>query len=405
MVGSLALGYFDNGKLVYAGRVGSGFSASVAEDLWRRLDAIRLDAPALATPPPAEARRGVRWTKPSLVAEVELRGWTADGIVRHAVFKGLRQDKQAADVAAERPAMRQKSPKTAKAAKSPKAATALPVALTHPDRVLWPDVGVTKQGLAEFYAEIWPWIEPHVVGRPLSLVRCPGGIAQTCFFQKHAWAGIGEHVLRSRDPEGGEELLAIENVEGLLSLTQASVLEIHVWGARLDNIEKPDGLTFDLDPAPEVGWEDVASAAVEVRDRLQRLGLDSFVKTTGGKGLHVFAPLQPHADWAAVKDFAHRLAMAMAKDSPQRYLAVASKSARRRRIFVDYLRNGRGATAVVAYSARARAGAPVSTPLAWDELGPEMRPDRFGVLNLLNRLAHIDDPWRDMRKAARRLPT
>jgi bifunctional non-homologous end joining protein LigD len=162
---------------------------------------------------------------------------------------------------------------------------------------------------------------------------------------------------------------------------------------------------LDLDPAPEVGWEDVASAAVEVRDRLQCLGLDSFVKTTGGKGLHVFAPLQPHADWAAVKDFAHGLAVAMAKDSPQRYLAVASKSARRRRIFVDYLRNGRGATAVVAYSARARAGAPVSTPLAWDELGPEMRSDRFGVLNLLNRLAHIDDPWRDMRKAARRLPT
>jgi bifunctional non-homologous end joining protein LigD len=400
VVGSLVLGYYDKGKLIYAGRVGSGFSTSVAEDLWRRLDALRLDAPALAAPPPTDVRRNVRWTKPSLVAEVELRGWTADGIVRHAVFKGLRQDKHAADVAPEKPAMRAKT----KTPKGAKAAATLPVALTHPDRVLWPDVGVTKQGLAEFYAEIWPWIAPHVVDRPLALVRCPGGISDTCFFQKHAWAGISEHIVRGRDPEGGEELLAIKDVAGLVSLTQASVLEIHVWGAKLDNIEKPDGITFDLDPAPEVEWGDVVGAAFEVRDRLKRLGLDSFVKTTGGKGLHVFAPLEPHADWAAVKDFAHRLAVAMAKDSPQRYLAIASKTARRRRIFVDYLRNGRGATAVVAYSARARPGATVSTPLAWDELGPEMRPDRFSVLNLLHRLAHIADPWRDMRKRARRLP-
>jgi bifunctional non-homologous end joining protein LigD len=395
VVGSLVLGYYDKGKLVYAGRVGSGFSTSVAEDLWRRLEAIRLDAPALNAPPPPEARRNVRWTKPSLVAEVELRGWTADGIVRHAVFKGLRQDKQAADVAPEKPAM---SPK------GTPALTALPVPLTHPDRVLWPDVGVTKQGLAEFYTEIWPWIAPHVVDRPLALVRCPGGIADKCFFQKHAWAGIGEHVIRASDPESGEELLAIRDVEGLVSLTQASVLEIHVWGAKLDTIEKPDGITFDLDPAPEVDWRDVVGAAFEVRDRLKGLGLDSFVKTTGGKGLHVFTPLKPHADWAAVKDFAHRLAVAMAKDSPQRYLATASKTARRRRIFIDYLRNGRGATAVAAYSARARPGAAVATPLAWEELGPEMHSDRFSVLNLLNRLAHIDDPWKDMRKAARRLP-
>ena len=158
----------------------------------------------------------------------------------------------------------------------------------------------------------------------------PAASRRRCFFQKHAWAGISEHVIRGRDPEGGEELLAIKNLEGLLSLVQASVLEIHVWGAKLDNIEKPDGITFDLDPDAEVGWTDVVGAAFEVRDRLKRLGLDSFVKTTGGKGLHVFAPLKPHADWAAVKDFAHSLAVAMAKDSPQRYLAIASKTARRR---------------------------------------------------------------------------
>jgi len=392
-IGSLVLGYPKNGKLLYAGRVGSGFSSSVAEDLWRRLDPIRLAAPPLEASPPADVRRNVRWTRPTLVAEVELRGWTDDGIVRHAVFKGLRHDKQAADVAPEKPAMKAKGK------------TALLHPFTHPDRVLWPDAGVTKQGLAEFYTEIWPWITPHVADRPLALVRCPGGVEQGCFFQKHAWAGIGEHVVRDTDPEGGEELLAIRDVEGLMSLTQASVLEIHVWGAKLDDIEKPDGITFDLDPAPEIAWTDLAAAAAEVRDRLKDLGLASFVKTTGGKGLHVFAPLKPAAGWPAVKDFAHKLAVAMAKDSPQRYLAIASKKARSNRIFIDYLRNGRGATAVCAYSARARAGAAVSTPLAWDELGPEMRPDRFTVLNVLNRLAHIDDPWKDLRKRARRLPS
>lgn len=392
-IGSLVLGYPRNGELVYAGRVGSGFSASVADELWRRLESIRLAAPPLEAPPPPDVRRNVRWTKPSLVAEVELRGWTADGILRHAVFKGLRQDKDAVDVAPEKPTMKAKG------------TTALPVPLTHPDRVLWADAGVTKQGLAEFYMEIWPWIAPHVVDRPLALVRCPGGVEAGCFFQKHAWAGIDEHVIRGSDPEGGEELLAIRDVAGLVSLTQAAVLEIHVWGTRLDNIEKPDGITFDLDPAPEIAWADLAGAAIEVRDRLKDLGLASFLKTTGGKGLHVYAPLKPAADWAAVKDFAHRLAVAMAKDSPQRYLATASKKARRNRIFIDYLRNGRGATAVCAYSARARAGATVSTPLDWNELGPEMRSDRFTVLNVLNRLAHIDDPWKDVRKRARRLPS
>ncbi len=392
-VGSLVLGYFDKRKLVYAGRVGSGFSTAAADDLWRRLEAIRIEAPDLATLPPPEMRRNVRWAKPLLVAEVEMRGWTGDGILRHAVFKGLRHDKQVADVAPEKPAVKAKGP------------AAFPLPLTHPDRVLWPDVGVTKQGLAEFYSEIWPAIAPHVVDRPLALVRCPGGIEEGCFFQKHAWAGIGEYIARSRDPDGGEELLTIKKLEGLIALVQASVLEIHVWGAKLGSIEMPDGITFDLDPDPEVAWTEVVSGAFEVRDRLKELGLASFVKTTGGKGLHVFAPLKPHADWATVKDFSHAVAGAMAKDSPQRYLAKASKAARRRRIFVDYLRNGRGATAVAAYSARARAGAPVSTPLGWDELGPEMRPDRFTVLNLLHRLSNIDDPWRDVRKMARRLPS
>jgi bifunctional non-homologous end joining protein LigD len=390
-VGSLVLGYYRKGLLEYAGRVGSGFSNRVAEDLWRRLEAIRVDAPLLDKPPPADVRRNVRWTKPLLVANVEMRGWTADGIARHAVFKGLRQDKPAADIVRERTASKATG------------ASPLPVPLTHPDRVLWSDVGVTKQGLAEFYAEIWKWISPYVVGRPLALVRCPSGVDGGCFFQKHAWAGSGEHILRSRDPESGEELLAIKDLRGLISLVQASVLEIHVWGAKLADLERPDGITFDLDPDAEVAWPDVAAAALEVRDRLKEEGLGSFLKTTGGKGLHVYAPLKPAADWDAVKEFAHKLARSMAADSPQKYLATASKKARRGRIFIDYLRNGRGATAVAAYSTRARPGASVSTPLAWEELGPEMRSDRFTIANLLHRLAHLDDPWRDLRKKARGL--
>jgi bifunctional non-homologous end joining protein LigD len=392
-IGSLVLAAAEpKGNLRYAGRVGSGYSSAVAEDLWRRLEPLRIAAPPLDQAPPAEVRRNVRWVKPALVAEVEFRGWTADGIVRHAVFKGLRPEKDTADVV------------TPKTAGRRKAAPELPVTLTHPDRVLWPAAGVTKQGLAEFYAEIWPWIVPYVANRPLALVRCPGGVDETCFFQKHAWAGISEHVRRSRDPEDSEEILTINGVEGLLSLVQASVLEIHVWGATLDDIDKPDGITFDLDPAPEVEWADVVTAALEVRSRLKQAGLEGFVKTTGGKGLHVYAPLKPHADWAAVKDFAHRLAKAMASDSPAKYLAMASKEARRGRIFVDYLRNGRGATAVAAYSTRARAEATVSTPLAWEELGPEMRSGRFTVGNLLNRLTHLTDPWKDLRNRARRLP-
>lgn len=385
----------DKGKLRYAGRVGSGYSSAVAEDLWRRLEPLRVPAPPLDTPPPAEVRRNVRWVRPTLVAEVELRGWTADGIVRHAVFKGLRPDKEAADVV---------QLKRAGNGRSTTPAPPLPVTLTHPDRMLWPAAGVTKQGLAEFYAEIWPWIAPHIVNRPLALVRCPGGVDETCFFQKHAFAGMSDQVARSRDPEDDEEILAVSNLEGLLSLVQASVLEIHVWGATLDTIDTPDGITFDLDPAPDVEWPDVVAGALEVRDRLKHLRLDSFVKTTGGKGLHVYAPLKPHADWATVKEFAHKLARSMAADSPARYLAIASKEARRGRIFVDYLRNGRGATAIAAYSTRARAEATVATPLDWDELGPEMRSGRFTVGNLLNRLAHISDPWKDLRKRARRLP-
>jgi bifunctional non-homologous end joining protein LigD len=393
-VGSLVLGYYRNGELVYAGRVGSGFTSSLAESLWSKLEELRLENPPFSKPLPAEARRNVRWAKPSLVAEVEFRGWTTDGIIRHSVFKGLRQDKRPAEIVREKAVSR-----------SPARRAELPVSLTHPDRVLWPEAGVTKQGLAEFYAEIWPWIAPHVIDRPLALVRCPESVDAGCFYQKHAWSGISESVIRARDPTDDEEILAIKDLKGLLSLVQASVLEIHVWGAKLDDIDRPDGMTFDIDPGEGVPWSDVVAAACEVRDRLKAHKLASFVKTTGGKGLHVYAPLKPQAGWDSVKAFAQGIANAMAADNARRYVATMSKRQRRGRIFIDYLRNGRGATAVAAYSTRARPAATVSAPLAWDELGPEMRSDRFTVLNLIQRLSHLDDPWKDIRRSARRLPS
>jgi bifunctional non-homologous end joining protein LigD len=275
--------------------------------------------------------------------------------------------------------------------------------LTHPDRVLWPDVGLTKQGLAEFYTETAEWILPHVIGRPLALVRCPSGVGSECFFQKHAWAGMSPAVRRERVAD--DEVLFIEDLEGLMALVQASCLEIHPWGSTLKAVEKPDRITIDLDPAEDVPWTALIQSALEVRDRLMALRLESFVKTTGGKGLHVVVPLTPRVGWDEVKCFAQNLAEAMANDSPERYLATMSKRARTGRIFVDYLRNGRGATAVAAYSTRARPGAPVSTPLAWEELLPSIRPDHFTVENLPTRLSHLGtDPWAELKAVRQVLP-
>ncbi|HXW20248.1 MAG TPA: non-homologous end-joining DNA ligase, partial [Roseiarcus sp.] len=265
---------------------------------------------------------------------------------------------------------------------------------THPERMLWQAEGVTKQGLAEFYLDNAKWILPHIVGRPLSLVRCPGGVAEKCFFAKHSWAGLSEAVRRA--PVGMDQpALAIDDIDGLLALVQGNVLEIHPWGAALDDLERPDRLIFDLDPGDGVAWVDVIEAAKEVRARLASdFGLESFVKTTGGKGLHVVAPLAPSIGWAPAKALCKRLADSMAADNPGKFLAQMSKSARKGRIFVDYLRNTRGATAVAAYSTRARPGAAVSTPLGWDELSEAIKSNHYRLNNIERRLANlVVDPW------------
>lgn len=394
LVGSLVMGVFEDGAFRHVGRVGTGFSAQVAKSLRTRLGKIETEDSPFDGKLTAAERRNVRFVRPELVAEVEFRAWTADGRLRHAAFRGLREDKPAAEVVRETdPPGRPPAPQKRR------------VTLTHPDRLYWPDDGVTKEGLADYYADIWPRIAPYVVGRPLALLRCPSGIGGQRFFQKHAWKGMNKHIVAVRDPKDktGEPLVAINDLDGLIGLVQSAALEIHPWGSTLAEWERPDTLTMDLDPGDGVAWDAVTAAAREVAGRLRAAGLEVFVKTSGGKGLHVVAPLTPKAAWPAVKGFAKALAEAMAADAPDAYVATVAKARRKGRILIDYLRNQRGATAVAAYSTRARPGAAVSMPVDWDELD-QIAPDQFTVANAAARLAAQDrDPWEGFRAAARPL--
>ncbi len=412
-VGSLLLGVYDGKRLEHVGRVGTGFSHSLAVELARRLERLKAEASPFAGPLTSVEARGARFVRPELVAEVEFRAWTADGHLRHASFRGIREDKPAAEIVREQAEAtaatgtdnqgRSKRSTMSKSTARPNSS----VDLTHPDRVYWPKEGVTKGGLADYYAEVWRFMEPFVVDRPLALLRCPDGIDGQQFFQKHPWKGINPHITLVEDPKepGEAPYIAIRDFDGLIGLVQSAALEIHPWGATTAEWEKPDTIIMDLDPGPGVGWSDVISAAEEIRDRMKDLGLATFVKTSGGKGLHVVSPLKPSAEWPDAKAFTKDLADRMAADSPDKYVSTIAKAKRRGRILIDYLRNQRGQTAVAAYSTRARPGAPVSMPLAWDELDPSIGPAHFTVLNAAKRLSALSaDPWADFRKAAAPLP-
>lgn len=395
-IGSLVLGVHEGDDLVHTGRVGTGFTKRAAAELFKRLQGLGQKESPFSKELSADARRGVVFTRPELVAEVEFGSWTADGVLRHASFRGLREDRKAADVIRE----------SSESAPEDKARPA--IRLTHPDRIYWPDAGVTKQGLAEYFSEIWPRMAEFIVNRPLALLRCPEGIEGACFFQRHAWRGMSPEILRAADPadKSKKRIIGIDGLAGLLGLVQGGVLEIHPWGARFDDLEKPDFINMDLDPAPDVPWARVIEAALEVRERLEKAGFESFVKTTGGKGLHVVAPLKPRAGWDEVKAFTKSIADQMAADSPERYVATISKAKRKGRVLVDYLRNARGSTAIAPWCPRARKGAPVSMPLAWEELGPEIGPDHFTINNTVNRLAGLSsDPWEGFVSAAKPLKT
>ncbi len=280
------------------------------------------------------------------------------------------------------------------------------VEITHPDRVVFPDLGLTKGDLARFYHDLGPWILPHLAHRPLSLVRCPEGEAGQCFYQKHTRDYMPAYIgrLEIEEQDGTDEYIEIHARRGLIYLVQIGALEFHPWAARADRLERPDRLIFDLDPAPGAEWASVIECARQVRERLDAHGLTSFVKTTGGKGLHVIAPLRRRHTWEEVKEFAHRFAERLAADAPGYYTTELPKHKRAGRIFLDYLRNQRGATTVGAYSTRARTGAPISTPLAWEELSPALHSDHFTVANLPARLASTPDPWAEFWSLRQGLP-
>ncbi|WP_246728381.1 non-homologous end-joining DNA ligase [Microvirga terricola] len=294
-----------------------------------------------------------------------------------------------------------------RASRTPSALEVAGVPLTHPDRVLWEQQGLTKQELAEFYVGIADWLLPHLIDRPLTLVRCPSGSHKNCFVQRHPWTRSSAFIHRTRVPakKGEQTVLSVGDIKGVVALVQAGVLEMHVWGATITDLEHPDRLIFDFDPGDGVAWPRVIEAALAMRERLRSTKLESFVKTTGGKGLHVVVPLKPKASWPEAAAFTRRIAQAMAADEPDRYTAMSAKRKRGGRIFIDYLRNTREATAIAPYSTRAREGAPVATPVAWDELSPDLRPNGFTVANLGERLANLrQDPWSDMGRIDQVLP-
>jgi bifunctional non-homologous end joining protein LigD len=405
-VGALVLGVYERDKLHYAGRTGTGFTHEIARSLFRKLKALEIAKAPFETIPAEE--RGARepiWVEPKMVVEVDFHGWTHGDRVRQASFQGVREDKSAKDIVREKTiavASRRQSVKRSAPVKKNDARVA-GVDLTHPDRVYWDDAGVTKRDLADFYVQVWKWMGPHLVGRPIALVRCPEGASGQCFFQKHARAGIPTEHLHLV-AEKGDKIISIDGLDGLIALVQGGVLEIHTRGTTIDDRESADRLVFDLDPGPGTGWKDVMAAARDVRERLSALKLKSFLKTSGGKGLHVVLPIKS-TRWEEAKAFTKTIAEAMETDEPERYVSTATKAKRNKRIFVDYLRNSREATAVAPYSTRARPGAPVSVPIDWPELGSLKAANQYTVKNLMQRLSRQQkDPWAEIGRVKQSLP-
>ncbi|HEX4965277.1 MAG TPA: DNA ligase D [Thermoanaerobaculia bacterium] len=402
-LGALHLAVHEGKDLVYAGKVGTGYTERTLLDLCQKLDDLAVAKPAFENPPRgAEARRS-HWVKPQLVAEVSFAEWTRDGLLRHSTFEGLREDKKPSEVVHERPQELPPQPAVRKKG-SPMSKTETEIAgvrFTHPEKVLYPGQGVTKRDLGIYYSHIADWILPHVSNRPLTLVRCPEGQGKQCFYQKHVTEQFPDSVYRVEVEEGdGKELYgAVDSLEGILTLVQMGVLEIHFWGSHRDDIERPDYVVFDLDPDEGLAWEKVVEGAITTRDFLADLGLETFLKTTGGKGLHVVLPLTRRADWDEVKAFAKSIAEAVAAAEPKKYTSKLPKADRKGKVFIDYLRNGRGATSIAPYSTRARPGAPVSAPLFWEELETDVRANTWTVENLPARLEALrGDPWAGFAK-------
>ena len=427
-VRSLLAGVYRDGELTYVGRVGTGYGRAVAKTLSPRLEKLTRETSPFGGGGAPEKERNVRWVKPQLVAEIEFAGWTRTGMIRQAAFKALREDKKARDVVAEMPAPAAADPSTTKPVKAiarrtkigraPSTATADPpsgssvvlgVTISKPDKALWPNAGdgvpVTKLDLAKYYELVGEWMLPHVIGRPCSLVRVPSGLGSGQFFQRHAMPGMSEFLSSVKVKGDKEPYIQIDRIEALGAAAQIAALEIHPWNCAPGDPEVAGRLVFDLDPAPDVEFAAVIAAALEIRDRIGAVGLESFCKTTGGKGLHVVVPLtvgKSAIEWPVAKNFAHMICAQMAEDSPSRYLDNMSKLKRTGKIFLDYLRNDRTATAVAVLSPRARDGAPVSMPIHWQEARPGLDPKKFTVRSA-PALLRKAKPWEGYAKAARSL--
>ena len=410
-LGALLLGVHDEERnLVFAGRVGTGFTERSLKNLKSKLSELEVDKPAIISPPKGAAARGVHWVTPKLVAEVAFSEWTQDGQLRHPSFQGLREDKQPGDIvrekaappesAASTPGPGKKSESRAKVKQDEKKTEVAGVTLTHPDRLVYPEAGITKRALAEYYEAAEQWILPHIKDRPLTLIRCPDGWNGECFFQKHLDKKSPPSVKPVPIAEDGEEkyYIAVDSLAGLMYFVQMGVLEFHPWGAKIDNLDRPDRMILDLDPDPSVAWPKVIETARLVRELLAMLELKAYVKTTGGKGLHVVVPLQRRNDWAEVKGFSRAIVEKLVEVQPNSYTSNASKAGRTGKIYLDYLRNARGANAVAAYSTRAKPGGPISVPVTWEELESGTQSDAFNLTNISDRLRRSEDPWEDFDK-------
>lgn len=397
--GALFLGAYDAAKkLRYAGRVGTGFNKDMLTRLARKFIPLVQTRSPFSDFPTGGKEHGMHWLKPQLVAEVNFAEWTANGRVRQASFVGLRSDKPAREIVRELP-----DPEVVMANVQPrrKRTSSLPprvagVSLTHVTRILFPDTRWTKLDLAHYYEQITPWILPHLHQRPLTLVRCPQGGKAKCFFQKHVSASTAPEIERIQVTEDNSDntYMMANTLPALISLVQMGVLELHTWGAQQGHLDRPDRMIFDLDPAPNLPWIQVIEAAQLMRVLLDDIGLKSFIKTTGGKGLHIAVPLKPERPWHEIKAYSRAIAEHLAQTLPERFTSKITKSQRINKIFIDYLRNTAGATAVAAYSTRARSNAPISVPIAWDELNENLHADSYTLGNIQDRLQRLGaDPW------------
>lgn len=413
--GSLLLATPEGSGLRYVGRVGTGFDDQTLRALMATLQEMGVKQASVELPAHVPFRASsVRWVRPALVAEVAFRGWGKEGLLRQASFKRLRSDKSAADLGAggEVPARATTAAapsrvRGARAASGPESTAGLEVTISHPERVVYPALKLSKGDVAAYYRQMAHWILPEITGRPLSLLRCPEGIGNACFFQKHHGQGLGDavHAVPLRQKSGTEDYVYIDDEKGLLQLVQMNTLELHPWGATVADPEHADRLVFDLDPGEGIGWTQIRAAARDVRAHLRQAGLESFVRLSGGKGLHVVAPLQPAASWEQAKAFCEAFAQAMAARAPDRYVATMSKARRKGVIFIDWLRNARGATSVCSWSLRARESAGVAVPLRWDELARVASADAFPLDKAMARARRLKQaPWAGIETLRQTLP-